>query len=139
MQTILYCEAALPRAQISETEAAYIFTKHSGRRAPRPNRYKVSVTRVVNNLEVDRPREEGAAGEEEGRQREAAKAPRGAMGGRGRGKGASSRMDRQGGTAIGRGCCEGMSIKPTHHEISLASGGAQSVTIAAPKEHEAQV
>ena len=82
MQTILYCEAALPRAQISEIEAAYIFRKHSGRRAPRPNRYKVSAARVVNNLEVHRPREEGAAGEEEGRQGEAAKAPRGAMGGK---------------------------------------------------------
>jgi hypothetical protein len=74
---------------------------------------------------MDRLREEDAAGEEKERQREAAKASRGVMRGGGEGKALVVRW--AGGVVrllVARGRCEGMLIKSTHHEISLAYGGA---------------
>ena len=45
-------------------EDTYIHRKYSGRRVPKLTRYKISTARVINNLEMERPREEDAAGEE---------------------------------------------------------------------------
>ena len=75
----LYCEAALPRGQISETEVEYIRRKYDGKRTPRLIRYKISTARVIGDfkLGVDRLSGEDAAKEEEKRQREAAGASRG--------------------------------------------------------------
>ena len=76
-------------------------------------------TRVIDNLEVDRLREEDAAKEEGKRQRKATKAVRGKVKETWSGRGSGDRMGRRGGAAIG-------SIKvakPTLHEILLAFGG----------------
>ena len=99
-ETTHQSEAALTRAQVSETETAGVRRKYTGKKVPRPNRSKISTARVIDNLEVGRLREEDATEKEEKRQREAAKAARGARG-TGRGRGTSGRMGRRGGVAIG--------------------------------------
>ena len=53
---LLYCKATLPRAQISETEAAHIPRSCAGKREPRKKQYEISMARVIDNLEVDRLR-----------------------------------------------------------------------------------
>ena len=61
-------EAALTTAQIPEIEIENICREHASNQTPRPNRSKSSAVRVIDNLEVDRLREEDAAKEEEKRQ-----------------------------------------------------------------------
>ena len=61
-------EAPLTTAQILEIEAAGVRREHASKQAPRPNPSKSSAARVIDNLEVDRLREEDAAKEEEKRQ-----------------------------------------------------------------------
>ena len=60
-------EAALTRAQISEIETADIYRKYAGKQAPRPNRSKMSIVRVIDNSAIDRLREEDATKGKKGR------------------------------------------------------------------------
>ena len=54
---LLYCEATLPGAQISEIGAAYTRRSCASKRGPRENQYEISMARVIDNLEVDRLRQ----------------------------------------------------------------------------------
>ena len=55
VSTLLYSEAALSRAQVSEAEAVHIRRSCASKREPRENQYKVLMARAIDNLEVDRP------------------------------------------------------------------------------------
>ena len=56
MRQHLYYEAALPRAQIPEIEAVHICRSCASKQEPRKNQHKISMARVIENLEVDKPR-----------------------------------------------------------------------------------